>query len=212
LVTPAGTINGHHEPGEARVGSDVGVSQVVKLRLTRLRLPSSCHEAAAALPGPGTAPCGVRSGQNLGRRAAEKTYDITAADPTVALSWHRFGLDKLFRANREQWLPWHAQVPYLARSAVRPPPGDHAGEVERLREEVPPAAARSTAQARAWPGVAFKEKDLAWLTGGGRALALPGAARENRAYGPWQWHELCRVNPHVLPYPVPDIWSGHAWE
>jgi hypothetical protein len=38
-------------------------------------------------------------------------------------------------------VPWHAQVPYLVRSAVRPPPGNRAGEVELRRDEEGPRLA-----------------------------------------------------------------------
>jgi hypothetical protein len=61
---------------------------------------------------------------NLGQRAAEKTCDITGADLTPVMSWHRFGLEKLLRANREQWLPWHEQVrtwPCPSASTPAPP-------------------------------------------------------------------------------------------
>jgi hypothetical protein len=50
---------------------------------------------------------------DLGQRAAEKTYDITYADLTPAVSWHRFGLEKPLRENRENREQWHADVPYL---------------------------------------------------------------------------------------------------
>jgi hypothetical protein len=90
-----------------RIGSDVGVTQVVKLRLEPSPaqvelLRGYCGTARAAY---NMLLYQVRA--DLGQRAAEKTYDVCADDMTPALSWHRFGLEKLLRANREQWLPGH---------------------------------------------------------------------------------------------------------
>ena len=31
---------------------------------------------------------------------------------TPARSWHKFGVEKLLRGNREQWVPWWDQVPW----------------------------------------------------------------------------------------------------
>ena len=95
------------------IRSDVGVSQVVKLRLEPSPaqvelLRGYCGTARAAYS---TLLYQVRA--DLGQRAAEKTYAVTDADLTPAVSWHRFGLEKLLRENREQGLPWHAEVRYL---------------------------------------------------------------------------------------------------
>jgi putative transposase len=65
-----------------RVGSDVGVSQVVKLRLE----PSAAQvELLRGYCGTARAAYNILLYQvraNLGQRAAEKTYDITGADLT----------------------------------------------------------------------------------------------------------------------------------
>jgi hypothetical protein len=93
-----GTINRVRK----RIRSDVGVTQVVKLRLE----PSAAQvELLRGYCGTARAAYNILLYQvraNLGQRAAEKTYDIEEADLTPALSWHRFGLEKLLRANREQ--------------------------------------------------------------------------------------------------------------
>jgi putative transposase len=116
---------------------------------------------------------------NLGQRAAQKTYDIAADDMTPALSWHRFGLEKLLRENRAQWLPWHEQVPYLV--------------LDRSAHNLAAALAKWKAGTARFPRyrtkhgpgaglapVTFKEKDAAWLTGGGRVLALPLSRAKRR--------------------------------
>jgi hypothetical protein len=132
-----------------------------------------------APPAPRTTHCCTRSRANLGQRAAEKTYDIAGADLTPALSWHRFGLEKLLRENREHWLPWHAEVPYLV--------------LDRSAHHLAAALARWKKGAASFPWypkkhgpgaglapVTFKEKDATWLTGGGRVLALPRSMAKRR--------------------------------
>ena len=85
-----------HLPGtmnrvRQRIRSDVGVTQVVKLRLE----PSAAQvELLRGCCGTARAAYNILLYQvraNLGQRAAEKTYDIADADLTPALSWHRFG-------------------------------------------------------------------------------------------------------------------------
>ncbi len=63
---------------------------------------------------------------NLGQRAAEKTYDVTGADLTPALSWHRFGLNPprvavLVTAGRP-WAGRNVAVPIPTTPAL-PDPG-----------------------------------------------------------------------------------------
>ena len=101
---------------------------------------------------------------------------------TPALSWHRFGLEKLLRENRAQWLPWHEQVPYLvldrsAHNLAAALAKWNAGTARfpRYRTKHGPGAGLAP--------VTFKEKDAAWLTGGGRALALP-LSRANAGSSP----------------------------
>ena len=173
-----------HLPGtmnrvRQRIRSDVGVTQVVKLRLE----PSPAQvELLRGYCGTARAAYNILLYQvraNLGQRAAEKTYDIAEADLTPALSWHRFGLEKLLRENRAQWLPWHEQVPYLvldrpahnlAAALARWKSG--AAKFPRYRKKHGPGAGLAP--------VTFKEKDAAWLTGGGRALALPLSRAKRR--------------------------------
>jgi putative transposase len=165
-----------------RIKSDVGVTQVVKLRLE----PSPAQvELLRGYCGTARAAYNILLYQvraNLGQRAAEKTYDIAEPDLTPALSWHRFGLEKLLRANREQWLPWHEQVPYL----VLDRPAHHlaaalgrwkngAAKFPRYRKKHGPGAGLTP--------VTFKEKDATWLTGGGRVLALPLSRAKRRELG-----------------------------
>jgi putative transposase len=165
-----------------RIGSDVGVSQVVKLRLEPSPaqvelLRGYCGTARAAYNIPLYQ---VRA--NVGQRAAEKTYDIAADDVTPALPWHRFGLEKLLRENRAQWLPWHEQVPYLVldRSAHHLAAGlarwkSGAVKFPRFRKKHGPGAGLAP--------VTFKETGAAWLTGGGRVLALPLSKAKRRELG-----------------------------
>jgi putative transposase len=164
------------------IRSDVGVTQVVKLPLEPSPdqvelLRGYCGTARAAY---NILLYQVRA--NLGQRAADKTYDIAAADLTPALSWHRFGLEKLLRANREQWLPWHEQVPYLvldrsahhlAAALARWNSG--AAKFPRYRKKHGPGAGLAP--------VTFRMKDASWLTGGGLALALPLSRAKRRELG-----------------------------
>jgi len=165
-----------------RIGSDVGVTQVVKLRLE----PSPAQvELLRGYCGTARAAYNILLYQvraNVGQRAAEKTYDIAADDVTPALPWHRFGLEKLLRENRAQWLPWHEQVPYLVldRSAHHLAAGlarwkSGAVKFPRFRKKHGPGAGLAP--------VTFKETGAAWLTGGGRVLALPLSKAKRRELG-----------------------------
>ena len=175
-----------HLPGtmnrvRQRIRSDVGVTQVVKLRLE----PSAAQvELLRGCCGTARAAYNILLYQvraNLGQRAAEKTYDIADADLTPALSWHRFGLEKLLRANREQWLPWHEQVPYLVldRSAHQLAAGlarwkTGAEKFPRYRKKHGPGAGLAP--------VTFRETGAPWLTGGGRVLALARSNAKRREF------------------------------
>jgi putative transposase len=168
-----------------RIRSDVGVTQVVKLRLEPSPaqvelLRGYCGTARAAY---NTLLYQVRA--NLGQRAAEKTYDIAADDMTPALSWHRFGLEKLLRENRKQWLPWlpwlpwHEQVPYLVLDR---PAHNLAAALARWKKGTAkfPRYRKKHGPGAGLAPVTVKEKDAAWLTGGGRALALPLSRAKRR--------------------------------
>ena len=96
-----------HLPGSMdlvrrRIRSDVGVTQVMKLRLE----PSAAQvELLHGYCGVARAAYNILLHQvraNTDQRAAEKTYDLTDADLTPALSWHRLSHEKLLRQNREQ--------------------------------------------------------------------------------------------------------------
>jgi Helix-turn-helix domain len=96
-----------HLPGSMdlvrqRIRSDVGVTQFVKLRLK----PSAAQvELLRGYCGVARAAYNILLHQvraNTDQRAAEKTYDLTDADLTPALSWHRLSHEKLLRQNREQ--------------------------------------------------------------------------------------------------------------
>lgn len=158
-----------------RISSDQGVTQVVKLRLN----PSGAQvELLAGYCGTARAAYNTLLFQvkaNIGQRAAEKTYDILDADLTLALSWHKFGLETLLRENRGTWLPWHAQVPYMVldRQAHQLAAGlakwkAGSARFPRYRKKRGPGAGLVP--------VTFKEKDCRWLTNGGRALTLPISA------------------------------------
>ena len=188
MSDPSGTV----PRMPVRISADQGVTQVVKLRLD----PSSAQvELLRGYCGTGRAAYNtllwhVRA--NLGQRAAEKTYGIADADLTPALSWHKFGLEKLLRANRDAWLPWHAQVPYLVldRAAHQLAAGlakwkSGTGRFPRFRKKHGVGAGLVP--------VTFKEKDQAWLTDGGRALALPLSMATRRELGPERARELARV-------------------
>jgi putative transposase len=181
-----------HRVMTVRISSDVGVTQVVKLRLKPSDaqvelLHGYCGTARAAY---NTLLFHLRA--NLRQRAAEKTYDITDADLTPSLSWHKFGLEKLLRTNRDVWLPWHAEVPYmvldrpahqLAAGLARWKAGT--GKFPRYREKHGPGAGLVP--------VTFKEKDSSWLTDGGRALALPLSMATRRTLGAARSGKLASV-------------------
>ncbi len=165
-----------------RISSDLGVTQVVKLRLN----PSGAQvELLRGYCGTARAAYNILLFQvkaNLGQRAAEKTYDIPDADLTPGLSWHKFGLEKLLRANRDTWLPWHAQVPYLVldRQAHQLAAGlakwkTGAAHFPRFRKKRGVGAGLVP--------VTFKETGAGWLTDGGRALALPLSKATRRELG-----------------------------
>lgn len=175
-----------------RISADQGVTQVVKLRLN----PSNAQvELLRGYCGTGRAAYNTllwRVKANLGQRAAEKTYGITDVDLTPALSWHKYGLEKLLREHRDVWLPWHAEVPYLV--------------LDRAAHQLAAALAKWKAGTGKFPRfrkkhgegaglvpVTFKEKDQAWLTDGGRALALPLSMATRRELSPARARELSSV-------------------
>ena len=175
-----------------RISADLGMTQVVKLRL----MPSAAQvELLGGYCGTGRAAYNTllwHLKANLGQRAAEKTYGIANADLTPALSWHKFGLEKLLRANRDAWLPWHAEVPYLV--------------LDRAAHQLAAALAKWKAGTAKFPTykkkhgdgaglvpVTFKEKDRVWLTDGGRTLALPLSQAKRRELGPARARGLSRV-------------------
>ena len=165
-----------------RIRSDQGVTQVVKLRLNPSRaqvelLLGYCGTARAAY---NTLLFAVKA--NIGQRDAEKTYAIPDADFTPAVSRHKYGLEKLLRANRDTWLPWHAQVPYMVL--------DHqahqlAAGLAKWKSGTAkfPRYRKKRGNGAGLVPVTFKEKDAAWLTGGGRALALPISMATRRELG-----------------------------
>jgi hypothetical protein len=128
----------------------VGVTQVVKLHLE----PSAAQvELLRGYCGTARAAYNILLYQvraNLGQRAAEKTHDIADADLTPALSWRRFDLEKLLRANREQALPWHEQVPYLVLDRSAHHLAAAWPDARPVRRSSP-GTARITARAPAWP-------------------------------------------------------------
>lgn len=175
-----------------RISADQGVTQVVKLRLNPSDaqvelLRGYCGTARAAY---NTLLWHVKA--NLGQRAAEKTYGITNDELTPSLNWHKYGLEKLLREHRDAWLPWHAQVPYLVldRAAHQLAAGlakwkAGTGKFPRFRKKHGEGAGLVP--------VTFKEKDAAWLTEGGRALALPLSMATRRKLGPARARELAQV-------------------
>jgi putative transposase len=181
-----------HRVMAVRISSDVGVTQVVKLRLA-----PSCAQVELLRGYCGTARAAYNTllfhlRANLSQRAAENTYDITDADLTPSLSWHKFGLEKLLRTNRDVWLPWHAEVPYmvldrpahqLAAGLARWKAGT--GKFPRYRKKHGPGAGLVP--------VTFKEKDSSWLTDGGRTLALPLSMATRRTLGAARSAELTSV-------------------
>jgi len=166
----------------ARISSDQGVTQVVKLRLNPSRaqvelLAGYCGTARAAY---NILLFHVKA--NLDQRAAEKTYGIPDADLTSSLSWHKYGLEELLRENRGAWLPWHAQVPYLVldRQAHQLADGLKKWKTGSARF---PRFRKKRGDGAGLVPVTFKEKDAAWLTDGGRALALPISNTARRGLG-----------------------------
>ena len=176
----------------SRISAAEGMPHVVKLRLEPNAaqvelLRGYCGTARAAY---NTLLWHVRA--SLAQRAAEKTYGIIEADLTPALSWHKFGLEKLLRENRDAWIPWHAQVPYLV--------------LDRQAHQLAAGLAKWKAGMGKFPGfrrkhgdgaglvpVTFKEKDQAWLADGGRSLALPLSMQTRRELGPAVARGISRV-------------------
>ena len=165
-----------------RISAGQGVTQVVKLRLNPSRaqvelLAGYCGTARAAY---NTLLFQVKA--NLGQRVAERTYDIPDANLTPGLSWHRYGLEKLLRENRGTWLPWHAQVPYLVLDRQAHQLADGLKKWKAGTAKFPRYRKKRGDGAGLVP-VTFKETDAVWLTGGGRALALPISAVTRRELG-----------------------------
>src|ERR1035437_5021686 len=97
---PAGTIVA---VVTTRVAAQVGVTQVVKVRLDPtpaqvVLLSGYCGTARAAYN-----ILLYRVMANLAQRAAERSYGLADTELTPALSWHRFGLERLLREHRDQW-------------------------------------------------------------------------------------------------------------
>jgi putative transposase len=178
LSDPPGTVHSV----TVRISSDLGVTQVVKLRLNPSGaqvelLRGYCGTARAAY---NTLLFQVKA--NLGQRAAEKTYGVADQDLTPALSWHKFGLEKLLRANRDCWLPWHAQVPYLVLDRQAHQLAAGLAKWKTGSSQFPRFRKKRGVDAGLVP-VTFKEKDSVWLTDGGRALALPISMVTRREFG-----------------------------
>jgi len=166
----------------AHISADQGVTQVVKLRLNPSRaqvelLAGYCGTARAAY---NTLLFHVKA--NIGQRAAERTYDIPNADLTPALSWRKYGLEKLLRENRATWLPWHAQVPYMVLDRQAHQLADGLTKWKAGTAKFPRFRKKRGDGAGLVP-VTFKETDAVWLTGGGRALALPISNATRRELG-----------------------------
>jgi len=176
----------------ARIPADVGVTQVVKLRLN----PSDAQvELLRGYCGTARAAYNVllwHLRANLGQRAAERTYGIADEDLTPALSWHKFGLEKLLRANRDAWLPWHPEVPYLVLDRQAHQLAAGLAKWKSGTGKFPLFRKRHGEGAGLVP-VTFKEKDQSWLTDGGRSLMLPLSLLTRRDLGPARARELARV-------------------
>jgi len=179
MSDPQGIV---HLVTTAHIRLDVGVTQVVKLRLNPSRaqvelLLGYCGTARAAY---NTLLFQVKA--NIGQRAAEKTYDILDSNPTPGLSWHRFGLEKLLRENRGAWLPWYEQIPALVLDWQAHQLADGLKKWKAGTAKFPRFRKKRGADAGLVP-VTFKETGAVWLTGGGRALALPISAVTRRELG-----------------------------
>lgn len=175
-----------------RISADQGITQVVKLRLE----PSSAQvELLGGYCGTGRAAYNTLLWQlkaNLGQRAAEKTYGIADVDLTPALSWHKFGLEKLLRANRDVWLPWHAEVPYMVLDRAAHQFAAGLTKWKAGTAKFPTYKKKHGVGAGLVP-ITFKETGATWLTDGGRALVLPLSMAKRRELGPARARELSRV-------------------
>ena len=175
-----------------RIAAQMGVTQVVKVRLDLtpaqvVLLDGYCGAARAAY---NTLLYRVKA--NLDQRAAERSYGLAGIELTPGLSWRKFGLEKLLRTHRDQWLPWWTEVPWQ----VLDMPAQHlAAALERFsagqarfptfKKKRGPAAGRIP--------VTFRDTNIAWLREGGRVVNLPVPMARRRAMGAVEAKKLARA-------------------
>jgi putative transposase len=178
--------------GRTRIAAHAGVTQVVKVRLepspAQVALLSGyCGTARAAY---NTLLYRVKA--NLAQRDSERSYGLASEELTPALSWHKFGLEKLLRTQRKQWLPWWADVPWQVLDAPAHQLAVALGRFNAGHGGFPTFKKKHGAAAGLVP-VTFRDTSVAWLGEGGRELNLPISMARRRELGAAAATKLSRV-------------------
>ena len=192
-TTAVSAVPGTVLPVSRRIAADAGVTQVVKLRLEptpaqEQLLRSYCGTARRAWN------CLLlRVTGSISQRAAERSYGVPDELLTGTVSWHKYNLERLLRENRDTWVPWHDEIPYMVldRTAHNLAAALASWKAGRTRF---PRRRRLRGPNAGLVPVTFKEKDKTWLTDGGRRIALPLAAGVRKQLGP----ERAKVLSSVL--------------
>ena len=186
---PAGTIVA---VVTTRVAAQVGVTQVVKVRLDPtpaqvVLLSGYCGTARAAYN-----ILLYRVMANLAQRAAERSYGLADTELTPALSWHRFGLERLLREHRDQWLPWWSQMPSQVVDVSARQLATALGRFSTGQGRFPVFKKKHGPAAGVVP-ITFKESGTISLTDGGRVIRLPLPRARRRELGPSATKKLATV-------------------
>jgi putative transposase len=168
--------------GRTRIATGLGVTQVVKVRL--VPTPSQATVLAGYC---GTARAAYntllyRVTANLSQRASERSYGLTGVDLTPAVSWHKFGLEKLLRDNREQWVPWWDQVPWQVLDGSAQQLAAGLARFKTGHGRFPTFKKKRGADA-GLVAVTFRDVGVAWLSHGGRVVNMPVPVARRREIG-----------------------------
>ena len=188
------------------------MTQVVKVRLlptaSQATVPAGyCGTARAAYNA-----LLYRVKANVAQREAERSYGLVGDELTPALSWHKFGLEKLLRGNREQWVPWWDQVPWQVLDL---PAQQLAAGLARFKAgqgRFPTFKKKHGVGAGLVP-VTFRGTDTAWLSGGGRVVNLPVPVARRRELGTaaaTKLSQICVVKDNRARKAAKLIRDGHG--
>jgi putative transposase len=129
---------------------------------------------------------------NLAQRAAERSYGLADTELTPALSWHRFGLERLLREHRDQWLPWWSQMPSQVLDVSARQLATALGRFSTGQGRFPVFKKKHGPAAGVVP-ITFKESGTISLTDGGRVIRLPLPRARRRELGPSATKKLATV-------------------